>query len=183
MGLAVHIVDSDTKLKLLMLNDSENLFGVIDSSRDYLRQWLPWVDSTKTIEDSRSYIQFALNQLTSNHGFQFGIWWKDQLVGCVGLHSTDWVNRKTNIGYWIGESFQGKGIMTKVVRTLVDLAFVQYGLNRVEIRAAFGNHKSRAIPERLGFTNEGRIQEAQWVNDHFVDHIVYGMLAAQRKAE
>jgi RimJ/RimL family protein N-acetyltransferase len=115
----------------------------------------------------------------ANNGFQAGIWWNNQLVGCIGFHSIDWSNRKISIGYWLAQGFQGDGIMTNARKALVDIAFDHYGLNRVEIRAATDNHKSRTIPERLGFDNEGCIREAEWLYDHFVDHIVYGMLAAQ----
>lgn len=175
----LHKVNPDLQLKLLEIRDSEELFRITDDSRDYLREWLPWVDSTKTIEDSRAFIQSTLKQFASNNGFQAGIWWKNQLVGCIGFHSIDWSNRKTSIGYWLAQGFQGNGIMTNATKALVDLAFEYYGLNRVEIRAATDNYKSRAIPERLGFENEGCIREAEWLYDHFVDHIVYGMLAAR----
>ena len=69
--------------------------------------------------------------------------------------------------------------MTKACRALIRYAFEQLQLNRVEIRVAVGNYKSRAIPERLGLVKEGMIREAEWLYDHFVDHIVYGVLAKE----
>lgn len=62
----------------------------------------------------------------------------------------NWSNKTAYIGYWLGEEFQGNGIMTKVAKTLTDYAFNELNLNKVEIRAAVENEKSRAIPERLG---------------------------------
>jgi ribosomal-protein-serine acetyltransferase len=59
-------------------------------------------------------------------------------------------------------------------------------MHKVEIRAASGNKKSRAVPERLGFKQEGCIRQAEWLYDHYVDHVVYGMLDlewAQKKNE
>ena len=76
-------------------------------------------------------------------------------------------------------NFRDLGIMMKVAKTLTDYAFSELQLNKVEIRAAFENMKSRAIPERLGFVNEGCIRQAEWLYDHFVDHAVYGMLAEE----
>ncbi|MCL4517403.1 MAG: GNAT family N-acetyltransferase [Firmicutes bacterium] len=172
-----HKVNDDIQLKLLELHDAEEIFAQTDESRNCLREWLPWVDSTKTVEDTRSFIKATLNQFASNNGFQTGIWYKGQLAGVIGFHRIDWPNRSTNIGYWLGKRFQGQGIMTNSVRALVDIAFGEYNLNRVEIRAAVENLKSRAIPERLGFRNEGCIRQSEWLYDHFVDHIVYGMLA------
>jgi ribosomal-protein-serine acetyltransferase len=66
--------------------------------------------------------------------------------------------------------------MTKSCRAVINYIFNELELNRVEIRAAVLNKKSRAIPERLGFTQEGIIRSAEWLYDHFVDHVVYGML-------
>lgn len=65
---------------------------------------------------------------------------------------------------------------------MVDYAFNELNLNRVEIRCAVENKKSRAIPERLHFVNEGCIRQAEWLYDHYVDHIVYGMLKEEWKA-
>jgi ribosomal-protein-serine acetyltransferase len=47
----------------------------------------------------------------------------------------------------------------------------------VEVRAAPGNRRSRAIPERLGFRQEGILRDAEWLYDHYVDLVVYAMLA------
>ena len=69
--------------------------------------------------------------------------------------------------------------MTNACRTLVTYAFHEWGLNKVEIHCAVGNIRSRAIPTRLGFTQEGSLREAEWVNDHFVDLVIYGMLARE----
>lgn len=69
--------------------------------------------------------------------------------------------------------------MTKACIAFINHAFSELQLNRVEIRCAVGNTKSRAIPERLGFTNEGTIRDGEWLYDHFVNHIVYGILAME----
>jgi ribosomal-protein-serine acetyltransferase len=63
------------------------------------------------------------------------------------------------IGYWLAEDYQGRGIMTDCVRMLVDFCFNELDLNRVYITCGFGNKKSRAIPELLGFVQEGILQE------------------------
>jgi ribosomal-protein-serine acetyltransferase len=169
-------VDENTYLKQLQLEDADDLFVLTDSCRDYLREWLPWVDGTKSVKDSETFIRTTLSQAAGGNGFQTGIWHHAKLVGVIGLHQVDSFNRTTSIGYWLGESFQGKGLMTKACRTLVDYAFNKMRLNRVEIRCGVENKQSRAVPERLGFKQEGVIREGEWVYDHFVDHKVYGML-------
>jgi len=181
MFVFTHRVSNDICLKLFEPMDAKELFAVTDSSRNYLREWLPWVDGTKSVDDSLAFIHMTMNQYASNKGFQAGIQFKNRLVGCIGFHEIDWANRKTDIGYWLGQGFQGHGIMTQATKAMVDIAFRQYQLNRVEILAAVNNHKSRAIPERLGFYQEGCLREHERLYDHFVDHIVYAMLAADWK--
>lgn len=170
-------VDAHLSLKLLEPNDASVLFRVTDNSRVYLRQWLPWVDAIKHVEDTQHFIRMSMAQYAENNGFQAGVWWDRELMGCIGFHSIDWANRNTAIGYWLKESAQGQGIMTRATNALVKLAFYEYQLARVEIQVAVENAKSRAIPERLGFVQEGTLRHKEWLYDHFVDHVLYAVLA------
>ncbi|KHF38568.1 GNAT family N-acetyltransferase [Halalkalibacter okhensis] len=169
-------LNDDTQLRLLEPRHAEALFLLTDGSRNYLREWLPWVDYTKNINDSKNFIEGTLKQFSSNNGFQAGIWYKGELVGVVGLHSVNWANKSTSIGYWLGEGFQGKGLMTEACRAVIDYCFHELGLNRIEIRAATGNQKSQAIPERLGFEKEGCLKSSEFLYDRYVDHYVYGLI-------
>lgn len=96
----------------------------------------------------------------------------------VGFLAVDWTNRSTSIGYWLADAAQGKGTMTRAVASLTDHALTGWQLNRVEIRADVDNRRSRAIPERLGFQQEGVLRQAARIGDRYVDHAVYAMLAA-----
>ena len=85
------------------------------------------------------------------------------------------------IGYWLSSGQQGKGIMTKAVAAMIDDAFKNLGMNRVEIHCASGNLRSRAIPARLGFTQDGVMREGGLLNGKFVDKVIYSMLASEWK--
>jgi ribosomal-protein-serine acetyltransferase len=171
-----HKINNDIQLKILENRHAKDLYILSDKNRVYLREWLPWVDGTTSEEHTMGFIQFSLKQFADNNGFNLGIFYKDRIAGCIGLHSIDWGNRKTTIGYWLGEEYQGNGIMTSACKTLINYIFNDLSLNRVEIRAAVSNSKSRAIPERLKFVNEGTVRQAEWIYDHYVDHVIYGML-------
>lgn len=169
-------INEETELKLLETRHAEQLFGIIDRSRDSLREWLPWLDYNKTVEDSRKFIAGTLKKYSENNGFEAGIWYQGELAGVIGLHGINWTNRSTSIGYWLGKDFEGKGLMTQSCQAVIDFCFNELNLNRIEIRAAVENHKSKAIPERLGFVKEGRIRQAEWLYDKFVDHEVFGRI-------
>ncbi|MFP3338955.1 GNAT family protein, partial [Micrococcus sp. SIMBA_131] len=88
---------------------------------------------------------------------------------------------KASIGYWLAENFQGNGIMTAAVKGIIDQAFHEYGLNRVEIQCGIENKKSRAIPERIGFKQEGVVRDAEYLYGHFHDTILYSRLSREWK--
>ena len=172
-------VSDDCALTPLAPQDAHELFSITDASRAHLRLWLPWLDSIKRVEDTRAFIRAAETQSTHNNGTQLAIRRSGRIVGVVGHHQIDWRNRMTSLGYWVAQEHQGCGVVSAACRALVTHAFTHAQLNRVEIRCAVDNHKSRAIPQRLGFTQEGLIRDAEWLYDHFVDHIVYAMLARE----
>jgi ribosomal-protein-serine acetyltransferase len=175
----VHKIDEDISLKLIELRDEEMIFELINNSRDYLREWLPWLDNTTKLEDTKEFIKIYLKSSTENTSKNTVILFKGKIVGVAGYNKINRSNKTAYIGYWLGKEFQGNGIMTKVAKTLTDYAFRELNLNKVEIRAAAKNKKSRDIPERLGFINEGCIRQAEWLYNHYVDHVVYGMLAKE----
>jgi ribosomal-protein-serine acetyltransferase len=174
-----HQVDDEIRLRLLESCHVDALFALVDANRQYLRHWLPWLDANITVSDTLHFIQATQKQFAANSGFVAGIWYRGKLVGVIGHNRLDWENRISWLGYWLAEKFQGRGIMTKSCRALINHAFAELKLNRIDIRCAVKNRKSQAIPEQLGFRNEGTIRQAEWLYDKFVDHVVYGLLASE----
>ena len=172
-------VDDELHLRTFSVEDAEALFRLTDSCRSYLREWLPWVDGTDSPTVTRSFIETGLRQLERNDGFQAGIWVRGELAGVVGLHRIQWANRFTSIGYWLGKGFQHRGIMTRSCAAVIRTCFADLGLHRVEIRCAVENAKSMAVIKRLGFREEGRLKDAEWLYDHFVDHVLYAQLEGE----
>jgi ribosomal-protein-serine acetyltransferase len=172
-------IDPDLELRLLEERHAEAVFAVVEENRAYLRTWLPWLDANRSVEDSLNFIKGAMAQWARNDGLTAGLWYQGDLAGVIGYAGIDWPNRITGIGYWVSAALQGRGLITKACRALVDCAFAELGLNRVEIRCATGNRKSCAIPERLGFTREGILRDGEWLYDHYVDLVVYALLASE----
>ncbi len=165
------------ELRQLEHHHAEELFSLIEQNRSYLRRWLPEWDVQKSLDDCKAVIKSSLEQLAANGGSTLGIWWEGRLAGVIGAGNIDWENRSTMIGYWLGENYQGKGLMVGACRALVDYLFFELKLHRIEIRCATGNAKSCAVPKRLGFSKEGVLRQAQAFDGHFLDIEVYGLLA------
>lgn len=177
----IHEVDEEISMRMLSARDAEDLFQMTDRSRDYLREWLPWLDQIKSAEDSLQFIMNSFQIYAERTGLTSGVFYKDELVGIAGFNKFDWANRVGFVGYWLAEDHQGHGIMTRAVQGLIDYSFDQFDLNRIDIRTAYENKKSQAIPERLGFKNEGILRQAEWLYDRYVDHVVYGLLKSEWK--
>ncbi|MFI5028952.1 MAG: GNAT family N-acetyltransferase [Solirubrobacterales bacterium] len=162
-------------LRLLDDSDAPELQALIEANNKHLARWLPWAAS-QSLEDTRAFIARARAQVAGNDGFQVAVVREGRLAGVVGFHSVAWNHRATSLGYWLGEEFQGEGTMTAAVRALTNHALLGWRLNRVEIRAASGNRRSRAIPERLDFREEGILRQAERVGSLYLDSVVYSML-------
>ena len=169
-------VDEEIKLRMLAARDAEALYKNIEMSRTYLSEWVPWVGETNSVEDSLSFIKDSFLVYAERKGMTAGIFYNKTFVGVISFTEFDWINKIGHLGYWLSEHYQGLGLMTRSVAALIDYSFENYDLNRIEIRAANDNKRSRGIPQRLGFKKEGHIRQAEWINNRFIDHIVYGML-------
>ncbi|GAB6991242.1 GNAT family N-acetyltransferase [Paenibacillus pini] len=176
-----YALDDQIQLRPIALHHARPLFHLTDRSRDILREWLPWVDSMKEIDHTTRFITNAIKTGAENGCITAGIWVQEEMAGIISLHEIDWRNRCVSIGYWLGKGFDGKGIMSSACRALVDYAFMEMDLNRVEIRCATGNVRSRAIPERLGFVLEGIVREAELLPQGYVNHAIYGMVQSEWK--
>lgn len=166
-------------LRTLEEADADELFVLIDANRPYLAQWMPFVGQTRGIADSLAFIRAARRQYEENRGMQLAILDDGQIIGIAGLHAVDWTRRSTSIGYWIAADRQGAGIVTSAVAALLDHAFGRWELTRVEVRAGVLNRRSRAIPERLGFREEGVLRSAERIGTRVIDHVVYAMTARE----
>ncbi|HZI18361.1 MAG TPA: GNAT family protein [Pyrinomonadaceae bacterium] len=171
-------LDAEVTLRLPEERYSPEAAALVRAHRSELAEWLPWVTEDFSVEEAREFARANLRQYAAGEGFSVQIVYRGRVAGNAGYNSIDWLNRRTEIGYWLAPPFQGRGVMTRTCRFLIGHAFGALGLNRVEILCAVGNLRSCAVPERLGFRREGVLREAEWVRDHFNDLVVYSMLAA-----
>lgn len=172
-----HRLDGAVTLRTLRAQDAAALYALIDGSRAYLREWLPFLDDAQDADSTHGFILEASRLADEQRGVVAGIWDRATLAGVISLTEINTRNRKAEIGYWLGEEHQGRGLMTRACRALITYGFDIVELHRIEIYCAPGNTRSRAIPERLGFVKEGTLREAEWLYDHYVDNVVYSMLA------
>jgi ribosomal-protein-serine acetyltransferase len=174
-----HDLPDGSCLRLLEEQDADELAAVIHANGEYLAAWMPWVPEDYDRDSALEFIRRARQELADSRSMQLGVTRAGAIVGVAGLHAIDHRHLYGSVGYWLAAEAQGHGTMTLAVAALCDHAFGTWRLHRVEIRAAPDNARSRAIPERLGFQQEGVVREVERFRDRWRDHVVYGMLASE----
>lgn len=170
------LVDENISLEFLEEIHAEAMLNIVNANREYLREWLPWVDNMQTIASYTNYICDCKKRAAEKTDFGFAIMVDKNIAGCIGLHRINQQNKIGEIGYWLADGMQGKGIVTKCCTAIMKMGFAELGLNRIEIKCAVGNHRSRAIAEKLKFKEEGILRQAEWLNGKFIDLHLYAML-------
>lgn len=148
-------IDEEIELRQMDLSDSKDIFNIIDNQREYLGKWLPFVEFTKELKDTTTFVDSVVNAPKYRFEYVFTIQKRNHFIGLIGFKSTDHTNKKTEIGYWLSQKHQGQGIVTKSVKKLCEFAFDELQMNRIQIKCAVGNKKSINIPKKLGFKLEG----------------------------
>jgi len=98
-----------------------------------------------------------------------------EFIGSIGLlrKNLDGNPHRDQFGYWLGEPYWGKGIMTEVVKAFTDYCFEHENLNRLEATVFKYNPGSMKVLEKAGYEKEGILKKAYFKNDEFLDGFLY----------
>jgi ribosomal-protein-serine acetyltransferase len=103
------------------------------------------------------------------------------VIGRIGLYEIDAQNRCASIGYWLDKEYEGRGIITESCKLLIDYAYTSLPVNRIEIRCATNNLRSKNIPIKLGFKLDGILRSGEFIHHSFHDLYNFSMLKNEWK--
>ena len=169
-------IDDDLKLMLPEPQMADTLTSVVIANLPRLKPWMPWAVDDYSVEHCRHWIQKTIADFATDGRFNAVIVQRGEIAGTIGFHNLDTRNRSAEIGYWIAGSFEGRGIITRCCRVVINHLFETMKLNRIQINCNVENQRSRAIPERLGFKLEGIHRQVEFLHDRFGDWAVYALL-------
>lgn len=171
-------------LREMRLSDAAAIYHAIDTHRDYLRTWLPFVDNLHSVADEEAFLREIVAAPADRYYPVFGVTdGHDNICGLIGFHFSDTPNRRTEIGYWLVPEYQHRGIVTAGVRLLCRWAVTERQAHRIQIRCATGNTASNGIPRRLGFRLEGTERDGELlVSGEYTDVNVYSILSEEVNA-
>lgn len=170
------VVDEQIHLELIDTHHAQALFEIASENRSHLSQWLSWLDFMQSVDFMHTFVKNTKQRIDAKQEFSYVILFNNIVVGRVGVYKIDHINKIGEIGYWISEEYQGYGITTKSCAALIKFCYKDISLNRIEIKCATKNFKSMGVPERLGFTLEGILRQAELLNGEFVDLNLYSLI-------
>lgn len=170
-------IDDDISLRAWTENDIDSALEIVLRNREHLQTYMQWMTPDYSIDSAKKFIVDGIAHRLERKTLGLALLRGDRLIGSTGFNRLDWPARVCEIGYWIDRDEEGKGIITRACRTMIDYAFGQLEMNRVEIRCSTQNARSAAVPERLGFTKEGVLRQAEVLNGQAHDFCIYGLLA------
>lgn len=145
-SLDTYNITNELTLASLQLDDADTLFSLIQKNKAHLGEWLPWVHHCKSIEAVKTFIQSTQTTYNEQKGLEAGIKLNEQLIGVFRLTFDQQLG---NIGYWIDEDTQGKGIVTTIVKYMTDTFAPK--VDGFEIFCPDGHVKSERVAIKAGF--------------------------------
>ena len=162
--------DKDVKELLLLVNDLD------------VSQYLAIVPHPYSLKDAKWFVNHCKEESKKKprESYELGIELKDKekIIGIVSITKVDLWDKKATLGYWLGKQYWKNGIMTEAVRKLIEFAFDELKLQRIDVNASTKNKASNSLIKKLGFKYEGmrkRNHRAKSTGKYH-DANIYGLL-------
>ncbi len=177
------VVNDDIKLEEICLDDASVVYNSIDQHRSYLAKWLPFVNETHKIQDTYDFILYSSAAGLTLNEYVFRIEYQGAFAGLIGFRNANQQQKSIELGYWLAEDKQGKGLITISLPVLIDYYFSHFEYQKILIKVAVDNHKSLKIPRLLGFHFEGTALQAELMGDGSYADVAIFSLSKQQRSE
>ncbi|WP_430390179.1 GNAT family N-acetyltransferase [Dyella sp. 20L07] len=180
---SLELVAPTVRLRPWQPGHAEALHEAARESIATVGRWLPWCSESYDWEDSVSWVEHCQSGWIRGEPYAFAIFdLQGRLLGGIGLSRLDRVHRSANLGYWVRQQDQGKGIASAAVAAIVDFGFNTLGLLRIEIVVATDNQASRRTAERAGAHLDGISPSRLWHQGESIAAAVYSLLPPDNEA-
>ena len=152
-------------------------FAHVERGRATIDPWIPWASFSTDLDSARATLQRYADKQAADAGRIHGIWLEGTLVGGVMFPRFDPRTGNCEIGVWAEPAGEGHGLITGAARLLVDYAFGERGMQRIEWVTTPRNKRSSAVAQRLGMTLDGVLRKEFMHNGERLDSEVWSLLA------
>ncbi|UDK98439.1 GNAT family N-acetyltransferase [Lysinibacillus sphaericus] len=179
-GNVVSIQGEKCYVRTFQEKDAQGLTGLVSRNKYFWSTYEPLQrPEYYTVDAQYKKIQESLYLMSSKREFTFGIYEQgtNNLIGHIALYAIKRLPYSSAfVGYAMDEIYIGKGIVTEAVELVVQFAFEQIGLHRVEAYVSTENNASIRVLEKSGFQREGLLRKLLYINGQWVDHYMYARL-------
>jgi len=169
-------VRENVKLRLVDPDDATSLYEQIEKTRPQLAKYMPWGESTQSIEDELDFLNYCQSRMETKKLWITSIWIDGKPVGMIDLHNIDLDNSHAEVGYWLGDDYQGNCVMTDCLLKILEIGFEDMKLHKIKLVAEAVNLASNAVAKKAGFELEGVLKAEIFSEDKFHDANIYGLV-------
>lgn len=169
-------VNAETTLEAVDERHVAELYQLILRNKDGLQQSLNWVQSVVSEADTLQSAQG--NRILHQRGYakMFVIVHQKRLTGVLSFNQIEPLNKTGYIGYWLDEACQGKGLLSACLQTFIHFYASRGVVRRFVIKCRVDNVRSNRVAQRNGFTLEGCLKQAEYLNGRYDDQNIYARI-------
>lgn len=168
----------ETKRLIMRPVVSDDKYEIFEYRRDKeankYQAWIP-----ETVQDVDVFIAQTSEQMNvPGTWFQLVLIEKERnkVIGDLGIHFMDNENKQAELGFTIHKDFQNKGYATEAVSKVIDFLFEALNKHRIIASIDPDNENSLRLVERIGFRKEAHFIESLWIEDKWVDDVIYALI-------
>jgi ribosomal-protein-serine acetyltransferase len=169
-------VSRDIELRAVDEGYTAELHSLVIKNKAWLQTAFDWAQHVGSEEDTRRNVQS--NQMLHQRGYakMYLIFQAEELVGVLSFNAIEPANKAGYIGYWLDEGHQGQGILSQALQAFMRYYAGHGEIRRFVIKCRVDNRNSNSVAVRNGFTLEGCLREAEYLNGRFDDVNTYAKI-------
>ncbi|GAA4074597.1 GNAT family protein [Actinomadura miaoliensis] len=148
-----------------------------ERARPHIANWIPWATTVTDVEKARTLLRDYADRQAADTGRIYGIWVDGVLRGGTVFRTFDTAVGVCEVGVWLEAEAEGRGLVTRAVRHMIDWAVGERGMVRVEWRCAPDNLRSQAVAKRLGMRLDGTLRQSYVFHGERRDEQIWSLLA------
>ena len=164
--------------------DAEEFTSAVLESVESVGRWMSWCSADYSIDRALEWFADCRNKQAAGSAYEYGIFCQatGKFLGGAGLNEIRPQHKFCNLGYWIRQPEQRKGIASRCVKALSTQAFRELGLHRVEIVVAVGNVASEGVAIKSGALRESIARNRLYIHGKPVSAHIFSLVPSRLAA-